>query len=736
MNQENKQQNHTAHGIQPWTAAVRGEFAASGPPLLEAFAAPGCGVEVRQGTDSLWVVLRSDGGGGLALRAAYSPGTPLAVECLPAPGETVREYGVQGAVGRFHVRLEALDPDTPLLRCTVRLTPSDDLALAFWPRDLFPLGAGGDPTAAGGVVHAAQRGLNTGLVFLSQTEPKFGSLLYVQNLTALNDYCLATGTRPDGCVGGAWPELGYQPPAGDKPLPKDTEIVMSDALLHWSDEVPQDPRRAARLYLDLLAGVYPHLDPPPAEFHDWPRRAEETLRDIEHSPDATITHYGNLYLHPYVAAEYPDSMVQLTTLMPMREYAHWTGKPLALADKLRKGLKRFYDPELGTLRRYLPNVGDDKDADEVDSWYLYHPLFNLGRLALEEGDAGARDLLLRSVDYGIKVARHFHYIWPVQFNVRTLDIITGPRKPGDPGQSDTGGLYAGVMMQAWELTGEDRYLEEAKKALRAVKDMLFELEYQANITAWGATACLRVWEATGDAYFLDQIYVFLASFFHNSLLWQSRLGAAKHYPIFLGVTCLHDGPYMALYECFEAFCSFHEYLTRAGSDLPDSVRLLLTEFCKYTPSRAWYYYPGELPEAAIATEVRNGHIDRKLAFPLEDLYADGQPAGQVGQEIYGCGAAFAFTTRSYHRLKNAPFLLYCEYPIFALEEPEGPCVSFHVRGVAGFSCRARLIPTGRRTLPPVTLSSGGITIHAGKTREGHWEFEAPADRPVEVRWGV
>jgi hypothetical protein len=48
-------------------------------------------------------------------------------------------------------------------------------------------------------------------------------------------------------------------------------------------------------------------------------------------------------------------------------------------------------------------VGDDKNADAVDSWYLYHPLMNLARLALN-GDERARDLFLRSIDFGIKAA--------------------------------------------------------------------------------------------------------------------------------------------------------------------------------------------------------------------------------------------------------------------------------------------------------------------------------------------
>ncbi len=714
--------------------ALRGEMAAGRLSRVRRLRVGGAVVEVRRGQDSLWVLVRREGAGGFALRAAHSPGVPLRVEA-GRDAEGRHEFHVVGSRGTFRVTLETPGSARPLLRCTVRLTPAEDVLLPEGPRDLYPLDADGDPGGARGTVHAAQRGLNAGLVFLSLAEPDFGGLLYFQNLTALNGYFEATGTTPDGRVGGRWPELGYAMPVSqDKPLPKGREVTISDAFLHWSPETAGDPRRAARLFLDLLAGVYRRLERPEPRYHDWPRLASETIRDLERSPDATVRHYGDLYLRPYTASEEPDSMAQLTVLLPICEFEDWAGKTIPISAELRKGVKHFFDTGLGALRRYLPNA-PGKDQDLVDSWYLYHPLTNLARLA-RAGDAEARELFLRSLDYGIKVARHFRYQWPVQHKIGTLEVVTGPRKPGDPGQSDVGGLYAHICLTAHELTQEERYLAEAKKAIRALKDREFDLEYQANITAWGACACLRLWKITGEDFFRDQGYVFLASFFHNCLIWESEIGNARFYPIFLGVTCLHDGPYMALYECFESYGAFHEYLTLGGQDLPDSVRLLLTECGRYALSRAWYYYPKELPPEALATDVRNGHIDRMLAFPLEDLYADGQPAGQVGQEIYGCGAAFAFTTRAYHRLKRAPFLLFCEYPVYDLEETDSACISFAVRGAAGFSCRARLLPAGRRNLPAVSMRIGtGRAVAVKMTEEGHGEFHVPVGERVELRWG-
>ncbi len=731
---ENNKDGTINVGLSSSTLALRDELAAEQLHLVRRLATADGTLEVRRGHDALWILVRREGAGGFALRAVHSPGAAIRVEATK-DDEGQYHFEVNGSLGKFNVILTVLGPKQPLFRCTVQVTPSEDLRIPPGSRDLYLLDADDNPCGTVGTVHAAQRGLTSGLVYLSLAQPRFGSLLYFQNLTALNDYFAATETKPDGCVGGHWPELGLELPAtGVHPLPKGKTVVVSDALIHWTQNIPENPRQSARLFLDLLGGVYRRLDRPAPKYHNWPRRAEETLRDIEHAPEATIRHYGNLYMHPYVAAEYPDSMVQLTVLLPIREYQEWTDTPIPLTDQLRKGIKRYFDPELNMIRRYLPNVGSDKDPDAVDSWYMYHPLTNLGRLALQ-GDDDARDMFLKSLEYGIKVARHFKYNWPVQFKLDTLEIITGVRKEGEPGQSDAGGLYAYVMLQAFELTRKDRYLEEAKTAIQALEKMEFELEYQSNLCAWGACASLRLWQITGEENYREQSEVFLACFFHNTMIWESEIENAQFYPIFLGVTCLHDGPYMALYECFESFCAFHEFLNRGGDEIPDSVRLLVSEYCKYTISRAWYYYPQELPKEALATEIRNGHIDRKLAFPVEDLYAGGDPAGQVGQEIYGCGAAFAFSTRSFHRFPQSPFLLFCDYPVFGIETGDEGRITFQVRGASGFSCRARLIPTGHKTLPAIAVTDENRnTIPSRLTEEGHCEFEVRVGGLIELRW--
>src|SRR5690606_28047351 len=116
------------------------------------------------------------------------------------------------------------------------------------PRDLYPLDNRRNPLGTSGTIEAAQRGLNSGLVYFRLDQPTFGNVLYFQNLTALNAYFRATGTQPDGAVGGVWPELGYlpptnpraEPPAGE--LAAGEEVKLSDAILVFRHEAPPDER--------------------------------------------------------------------------------------------------------------------------------------------------------------------------------------------------------------------------------------------------------------------------------------------------------------------------------------------------------------------------------------------------------------------------------------------------------------------------------------------------------------
>jgi len=441
---------------------------------------------------------------------------------------------------------------------------------------------------------------------------------------------------------------------------------------------------------------------------------------------------------PYPDGEIPDVMVQLSIVQALHEWGEWNKETPRIERDLRKGLGRFYDPKVKTLRRFLPGEGEKhgKDPDAVDSWYLYHPMLNLGRLALD-GDEQAKDLLLKSIDYGIEAARHFKYQWPILYKIQDFSVIEKARGDQRYGQTDVNGIYAYVMLQCFELTGEDRFIEEARAAIDAAKGLRFDLMYQANLTVWGAVACLRLWRILDEPDYLAQSYVYLAGFFHNCEIWESQIGAAEHYSNFLGATALHDSPYMAMYECFESFAGMEEYLEQAGPNLEPAVRMLVAEYCKYALHRAWFYFPDALPKEIIHQgEHQSGVVNPELSFPLEDLYADGQAPGRVGQEVYGSGSAFIFATRSHHHVTDASFRLYCNHFIRASERTGDRAVSLQLDG--GETCVAdiSLVRLSRRKLPAKVklVTAGGDTIRPHATSDDRIDFHVPAHGRVILTW--
>jgi hypothetical protein len=699
-------------------------------------------VEVRAGRDSVWCLIRREGRGGLALRTAYLGGAAFTCTKATAEPEQALQIEVKSALGRHRLCFTTSGADLHRLRAQVLFTPAETMRIPYIPRDLYPMDEKNDPIGARGNVEAAQRGVNAGLVYFRMDEPAFGSVLYFQNLTALNPYFEATGTKPDGVVGGDWPELGYLPPTPEGQqvedaglLPGGEEFVLSDAIIVVRDWAANDEQEMARQFLQMLGVAYRSFELPRVDYRDWVARSERTLRDLESAPEAMEKHFGNLYVMPYVEGEVPDVMVQLSVIQALHEFAKWRGEPIALEDELKKGLDKFYDPKVKTLRRFLPDVGDEKDNNAVDSWYLYHPMLNLGRLALD-GDEQARDLLLKSVDYGIEAARHFKYAWPIMYDIRDFSVMQESRGDQRFGQTDVGGIYAYVMLQCFELTGDDRFIKEARAAIDAARGLRFDLLYQANLTVWGATACLRLWRITGERDYLEQSYVYLAGLFHNSEIWESEIGHARHYRNFLGVTCLHDAPYMAMYECFESFAGFDEYLAQAGPDLDPAVRMLVSEYCKYALDRAWFYYPDALPREIIHTgEHQSGTINPDLSFPLEDLYGDGQSPGQIGQEIYGCGGAFVFATRSHHHVEGAPFRLFCDLFIRAQQRTGERALSVQLDGGETCTANVSLVRLKRKKLPKVRITTaGGDALRPHKITDDRIDFHVPAHGRFVLTW--
>jgi hypothetical protein len=140
--------------------------------------------------------------------------------------------------------------------------------------------------------------------------------------------------------------------------------------------------------------------------------------------------------------------------------------------------------------------------------------------------------------------------------------------PGKGGERDIPGLYTHVMLQAWELSQESKYLREAECAAQYLKGEGFNLLYQTNNTIFSAIGLARLWRITHRSIYLELSRICVANVVARFWLWNCSYGSAKRYDTFMGVGPLHEASYLAPYEESESFAACLTYLQTAGDQTP------------------------------------------------------------------------------------------------------------------------------------------------------------------------
>ena len=730
------------NGVSPWAAAASYFFANEHVPPVYTKAVGPYALGVYLTPDSLWIAVNWAKGGRVAFRAAFSPeGTLKPVK--QSETDTGVVIKLTSFIGLMEVRIAFELDSNSVLRYTTTLKPGIALTIPFWPRDIIFPGKDGMPDNIAGKVHVQQAGTRSGQLYVSMTRPKAGSMLYLQNLTALADYCEQTETSCKEVVGGKWPELGFAlPTTKDKPLQADKKVIITDAFIAFDTNVPGSDTAMIHQYLDLLAAVYLKLPKPETKYQDWPGILDKGLQDLINNHGCWSQVKGRSYFNAYVC-DYetpPEIMVQLAVLLPLVDYMEWSGRTLEVVQQIKATLPSFYNEKMKTIMRWLPAAEDHLKGEEeqkkplvMDSWYLHHPLLNLSRLALK-GDKAAEKLFLGSLDFAIKVARHFKYRWPVFYKMDTLEVVKEETQPGKGGEKDVAGLYAHVMLQAWELTGKKNYLQEAERAAKTLKGLGFDLFYQANNTAFAAGALLRLYKATKNKLYLDLSYTCLANIFRNVRLWDCNYGYGKNFPSFFALFPLNDAPYTAVYEEQEVFCALHDYLKHAKDvDILPSVTLLVAEYIRCLVNRAVFYYPPMLPKEMLSEKVKMGEVNPDLWIALEDMHDGWEKNGEVGQEVYGAGNAFGILPRHYQRVPGEEFMIFTEYPVEPISNKKGKEVAFLVRGDERMTCKLMIIKTGSSKLPAFKVRVGEqLEVLEGRVNDKHTQYTVRGNQKVKI----
>ncbi|TCN57642.1 hypothetical protein D0809_13750 [Flavobacterium circumlabens] len=689
--------------------------------------------------DSLWIVALMPENAKIAFRTAFAMNNCFEVVNLFDDEDTI-VFVLDSRLGSYEVRVNFPDKSSPLLHYTTTFKANIPLMIPFWPRDIIPLTENGTIENTSGKIHMEQFGSRSGLLFASITKPKTGSFFYFQNLTSLSEYCEATQTESKNTVGGDWPEIGFQLPITDKlPLPADKTFTISDAYIVLETEILEETSAICEHFLNNLVKIYKVLQQPRIEYHNWPEIAQNVVIDLSQNKGAWTQKNGIPYLNAYLCDyETPaESMVQLAVLSPYSEYGKWSGQKHSLYDDLINGLPAFYDPKINCINRWLPALADKLDNSEeqkkemvMDSWYLHHPLMNLARLALH-GDKTAEKLLLDSIDYAIKVAHHFKYKWPVFYDMETLKIIKKETAPGKGGERDVSGAYAHLMLLAFKVTKEKRYVNEAEKAAKKLTELGLNILYQANNTAFAAGALLELYKITNKKLYLEISYTCLTGLFKNIQLYDCRYGFGKNYTNFFSIFPLNNAPYTAAYEELEVYAALSEYFIQAKDvEILPSLKTLIPEFIKYAVNRIAYYYPPKLPKEMLSEEVKTGELQADLWVPLEDLYNGWEQSGQVGQEVYGAGMAFGIVPRQYIKI-DEDFLIFIDYPHQFTKR--GKSVTIHLDGDKDMTCNLKVIKLSKSKIDFKVLQDNEMLKAHKKTAKMH-EYEISGQALIKIQW--
>jgi hypothetical protein len=701
---------------------------------------PALALEIRQTPLCVWLLFTLAKNLKLGLRAPLDPSGLRKVR-LSNSADRATTIMAEGGMGSFRVDISLHESPGTLIRCTAALTPAVPLAIQALPRDVCMFDGKFEPYGGTARLYTCQTVNSAGQTFFSVPEGPGGTVFYFQNFSALADYFRITSTKLSKAVAGQWPVTGFALPPGKEPLKEGKPVIVGDAFVELRPGLPQGEADAARQFLNALGRIYPMLEQPEFEYYDWRAMSENALR-LLNTPACRRTVEGKTYLHAYIggAGKPPESMVQGAIMVPMMEYESWRRRPAPLVKQFRHVAESFYHPKLKTLIRWLPGVDFEKEerSEEerefrMDSWYLLHTMMNLARLA-EMGEPTARKVFLGSLDSLIRTAHRFKYDWPVFYDQRTLKVSKEETEPGKGGEQDAAGLYAKVMWQAYTLTHDQKYIDEAEASAEQLLGLCFGVLYQTNNTAMGAVALAHLWRLTGKTVYKDISITAVASILSHLWLWKVE----KEARTFMALPPLHDAPYVAFYEEAEVMAALGEWQIVMGEEVPEGAALLLAEYHKHLLSRGKYYYPSELPADWLCGEPKECPLNRRLAIPVEGLGPPGEVACTVGQAVYAAAAPFILATRGWHHPPGAPCTLFSNYPVLEVEAGgnfRSGKIQAHLGGSPRLLCHLRVFA---RRKPALTFSlelDGKAENLLHKAPSDEWSAALPGGSKFTLSWG-
>jgi hypothetical protein len=250
----------------------------------------------------------------------------------------------------------------------------------------------------------------------------------------------------------------------------------------------------------------------PACATSWKEFATGTVEDLQDKSATQIEAKGHTGLRAYVKASsqlWNDSadnfelMTVADVLWPSLLYLQLHPSPSFEheCNDLLADLPAFYHSD----SRSISNDFTRKPDERADSWYPFeNSLIKYPMIGSLAGSKEATDHFLDAFRTAQKMAQQYNYLFPIYYQVATL------RAEGAGTNYAVGGLYAWAAILANKLTGEDQYLEEARRAIHVLYTVPAErLFHEPQELAYGALAAAELGMADEAKYLLyEQLRMF------------------------------------------------------------------------------------------------------------------------------------------------------------------------------------------------------------------------------------
>jgi hypothetical protein len=228
---------------------------------------------------------------------------------------------------------------------------------------------------------------------------------------------------------------------------------------------------------------------------NWKDFAAGTIENLQHKADTQVEVDGHTGLRAYVKQtsklwKQPANNFELMTLAdvlwPSLLYLRMHPSPdfQRECDGLLADLPGFYNSDTHSISNDFIRLPDER----ADSWYPFeNGLIKYPTIGSLVGSKQVITNFLDAFQTAAKMAHDYDYLFPVYYEVSSL------RAQGAGTNYAVGGLYAWSALIANRLTGEERYREEARKAVRALctvpADRLF---HEPQELAYGALAAAEL----------------------------------------------------------------------------------------------------------------------------------------------------------------------------------------------------------------------------------------------------